>query len=123
MIIDRCRDEKEFKQFFSDHPMNDGLYSYEFILNNPYLFCFYNEVTGVLEGYISVTADKDEKLFLSGAAIRKNMRENINAINMVCDFFPCDMYSETDKKEAVIALLKARFKKIDNNLYRRCKNG
>ena len=123
MIIDRCRDEKEFKQFFSDHPMNDGLYSYEFILNNPYLFCFYNEVTGVLEGYISVTADKDEKLFLSGAAIRKNMRENINAINMVCDFFPCDMYSETDKKEAVIPLLKARFEKIDNNLYRRCKNG
>lgn len=123
MIIDRCRNEKEFKQFFSDHPMNDGLYSYEFILNNPYLFCFYNEVTGVLEGYISVTADKDEKLFLSGAAIRKNMRENINAINMVCDFFPCDMYSETDKKEAVIPLLKARFEKIDNNLYRRCKNG
>ena len=123
MIIDRCRDEKEFRQFFSDHPMNDGLYSYEFILNNPYLFCFYNEVTGVLEGYISVTADKDEKLFLSGAAIRKNMRENINAINMVCDFFPCDMYSETDKKEAVIPLLKARFEKIDNNLYRRCKNG
>lgn len=123
MIIDRCRDEKEFKQFFADHPMNDGLYSYEFILNNPYLFCFYNEVTGVLEGYISVTADKDEKLFLSGAAIRKNMRENINAINMVCDFFPCDMYSETDKKEAVIPLLKARFEKIDNNLYRRCKNG
>lgn len=123
MIIDKCRDKKEFKKFFIDHPMNDGQYSYEFIVNNPYLFCFYNETTGILEGYISITADKEQNLFLSGAAIRKNMRENINAINMVCDFFPCDMYSETDKKEAVLILLKAGFKKIDNNTYRRLKNG
>lgn len=123
MIIDRIRDIEEFKKFFYDHPMNDGLYSYDFIKNNPYLFCFYNENTGVLEGYISITADKEENLFLSGAAIRKNMQENINAIKMVCDAFPTDMYAETDLKPAQIVLLKAEFQKIDNNLYRRSKNG
>ena len=123
MIIDHIRDINEFEKFFYDHPMNDGLYSFDFIKNNPNLFCFYNEVTGVLEGYISITADKDENLFLSGAAIRKNMQENINAIKKICDAFPKDMYAETDLKPAKIVLLKAEFQKIDNNLYRRNRNG
>jgi hypothetical protein len=123
MIIDRCRDEKEFYSFFNNHPMNDGLYTYEFILNNPNLFCFYNEKTGVLEAYISITQDKKERLFLSGAAIRKNMPENINAIIKICEAYPKNMYAETDKKPAQVVLRKAGFKKIGNNIFARYKNG
>lgn len=123
MIIDHIRDLEEFKAFFENHPMNDGLYSYEFIKNNPHLFCLYNEITGVLEGYISIATNSTGKLYLSGAGIRKNMLENINAINKICDAFPCDMYSDTDLRPAQMVLLKAKFKKVDNNLYRRIKNG
>lgn len=123
MILDHCRDKEEFKEFFNKHPMNDGVFSFDFILNNPNLFCFYNEVTKELEAYISVYADETKKLYLSGAGVRKNMLENINAIKIVCEGFSCDMYAETDLRPAAILLLKAGFKKVDNNIYRRKKNG
>jgi hypothetical protein len=123
MIIDRCRDKEEFKEFFYKYPMDDGIYSLDFILNNPNLFCFYNEENGKLEAFISVCTDETQRLLLSGAGRRKNMQENINAVKMVCNIFDEDMYAETDKKPARILLLKAQFEKIDNNLYRRKING
>ena len=123
MIIDRCRDEKEFKDFFYKYPMDDGIYSLDFILNNPNLFCFYNEENGKLEAFISVCTDETKRLLLSGAGRRKNMQENINAVKMVCNIFDEDMFAETDKRPAQILLLKAQFEKIDNNLYRRKING
>jgi hypothetical protein len=123
MIIDHCRDKEEFKEFFYKYPMDDGIYSLDFILNNPNLFCFYNEENGKLEAFISVCTDETKRLLLSGAGRRKNMQENINAVKMVCNIFDEDMYAETDKKPARILLLKAQFEKIDNNLYRRKING
>ena len=76
-----------------------------------------------LKGFIFITQDYDGKLFLSGAAIRKNMPDNINAIITICNAFNKNMYSDTNKKEAQMVLLRAGFKKIDKNFYMRSKNG
>lgn len=124
MIIDHIRDLDEFKQLYKNRPMNDGQYSFEHIINNPYLFCFYSENDKILKGFIFITQDKEKHLFLSGASVRKNMSDNIQAILTVCKAFKQDIYSDTDKKEAQIVLLKAGFEKIDTNFFvKRYKNG
>lgn len=123
MIIDKIRDEKEFKKLYDERPMDDGLFTYEFIINNPHLYCFYDEEKGFLKGYINIY-NFDDKLFLSGASIKKNLPDIIQAIIKVCEAYNEDMYSDTDKKEAAYCLKKAGFKKIDDNLYiRNKKNG
>ena len=123
MIIDHIRDDDEFKIFFKKHPMNDGIFSLDFIINNPHLYCFYDELRGFIRGYINVYRNETGKLFLSGAAKRKMLPDIIDAIITICNAFEEDMYSETDKREAKIALLKAGFKKINDNLYVRYKDG
>ena len=123
MILDRVRDKEEFKKLYKSRPMDDGIFSYKFIVNNPHLYCFYDEKEGFLRGYINVYRDGEGRLMLSGASIRKNMPDNIDAIITVCDAYNENMFSDTDKKEAKLCLLKAGFKKLTNNLYMRCKNG
>lgn len=124
MIIDHIRDLKEFKTLFNTRPLDDGgQYPFEHVINNPNLYCFYDEKTNKLKAYLFITQDFNGRLFLSGASVRKNMSDNINAIIKVCNAYPCDMYSNTDKREAAIVLLKSGFKKIENNIYKRCKNG
>lgn len=123
MIIDHIRDMNEFKKLYESRPLGDGQYTFKHIINNPALFCFYGEDDNKLKGYIFVTQDEEKRLFLSGASVRKNMPDNVKAIITICEAFEQDMYSDTDKKEAQIVLLKAGFKKIDTNFYKRCKNG
>ena len=123
MIIDRCRDKKELYDLYIKYPMNDGIFDFEFISNNPHLYCFYDEEKGFLRGYINIYRDEEKKLLLSGASVRKNMPENINAIIKVCEAYDENMYADTDKKEAMICLLKAGFKKIKENLFVRYING
>ena len=123
MIIDKIRDIDEFKNFFESRPMDDGLFTYDFIINNPHLYCLYDEKEGYLKVYANIYTDDTGKLFFSGAGVRKNMPDNIQAIIKICEAYNDDMYSDTDKKEAKICLLKAGFKKLTDNLYMRCKNG
>lgn len=123
MIIDHIRDLKEFWKFYNERPMDDGQYTFEHIVNNPNLFCFYDEVSGILKAFIFITQDDKDRLFLSGAGARKNMLDNINAIIKICEAFPCEMYSNTDKKEAKLILRKAGFKQIEQDLFVRLKNG
>ena len=123
MIIDKCRDKKELYDFFINRPMDDGIFDFEFISNNPHLYCFYDEKKGYLKGYANIYRDEEKRLLLSGAGVRKNMPDNINAIIMLCDAYDEDMYADTDKKEAEYCLRKAGFKKFKGNLFKRCKNG
>lgn len=123
MIIDHIRDMQEFRELYNTRPMNDGIFSYDWIIKNPHLYCFYDEVKGFLKGFINVYKNESGKLFLSGVAIPKILPDIITAIITVCNAFNEDMYSETDKREAKITLLKAGFKKISDNLFVRYKNG
>ena len=120
MIIDHIRDLEEFREFYYTYKY-PGLYDFNWIVNNPNLFCLYDE-DSVLWGYISVQREHGV-LSLSGASKRKNMQENINFINMVCDAFDEDMYAFTRVRPAIAVLRKANFKKVYDDKYVRLKRG
>lgn len=126
MIIDHCRDEKELYDLYSLRPMPNQ-YDFEFLINNPNLFCFYDEKQGFLRGFITVQIEDldgvGKVLTLSGTSIRGNMSDNVNAIISVCKAFNDTMYSLTPLKHAGLVLKKAGFEKIGKDLYRRIYNG
>jgi len=113
MIIDHIRDEKEFKKLYDDRPMPSP-YDYDWLINNPHLYCFYDENNGKLLGFITVQREGGE-LTLSGVSIKKNLANIITAIITVCDNFNENMYSYTPLKHAGLVLKKAGFKEIKNN--------
>ena len=132
MIIDRIRNLEEFREFYNTHKMPNQ-YNFDWLVANPNLFCLYDDGgtsplpspqgEGVLCGYITVQMEEGV-LTLSGASKRKNMQENINFINMVCDAFDEDMHAFTTVRPAIAVLRKAGFKKADNiDKYVRYKNG
>ena len=127
MIIDHIRDLEEFKRLYNDRPMPNP-YDFDFIINNPLLFCFYDEITNKLLGFITLQKEfikllNKNVLTLSGVSIKKNMPNIITAIIKICSVINDDIYSVTPLKEAKLVLCKAGFKKISNNIYMRCNNG
>jgi hypothetical protein len=122
MIIDHCRDLKEFQDFFYEYPMpKDNQFDFLWVINNPNLFCFYGEEKKDLRAYI-VLHEEDGNLYLSGASCRKNFLDNIQGIIKVCNAFDSDIYSYTKLKQAGLLLRKAGFKKISDYEYIRTKN-
>ena len=125
MIIDHCRDEKELYELYCLRPMPNQ-YDFEFLMQNPNLFCFYDEKLGFLRGFITVqTEDIDgvKRLTLSGTSIRGNMPDNIDAIIAVCEAFNEDMYAVTPLRHAELVLRKAGFVKLKEQIFVRYKNG
>ena len=120
MIIDHIRNIEEFRVFYNKYKMPNQ-YEFEWLVNNPNLFCLYDE-NSVLWGYITVQRE-DGLLTLSGASKRKNMQENIRFINMVCDAFDEDMYAFTRVRPAIAVLRKAGFKKVYDDKYVKTKGG
>lgn len=115
MIIDHPRDIKELYNLYISRPMPNQ-YDWEFLINNPHLFCFYDEEKGYLRGYITVQRENGE-LTLSGASIPQNMPDNIEAIIKICNAFNEDMYSYTPLRHAALVLRKAGFKHIKDDKY------
>nr|DAH61720.1 MAG TPA: hypothetical protein [Caudoviricetes sp.] len=115
MIIDHIRDMEEFKKLYESRPM-PSQYDFGWLVNNPNLFCFYDELKGFLRGFITIQVE-DGELTLSGTSIRKNFKDNIEAVKTVCNSFKQDIYSYTRLKEASLVLKKSGFEKIytDNN--------
>lgn len=125
MIIDHCRDEKELYELYTLRPMPNQ-YDFEFLMQNPNLFCFYDEKLGFLTGFITVQTelvDGERKLTLSGTTIRGKMPENIQAIITVCEAFNEDMYAVTPLRHAELLLRRAGFKKLKEQIFVRYKNG
>lgn len=125
MIIDHCRDEKELYELYTLRPMPNQ-YDFEFLMQNPNLFCFYDEKLGFLRGFITIqTEDIDgvKRLTLSGTSIRGNMPDNIDAIIAVCEAFNEDMYAVTPLRHAELVLRKAGFVKLKEQIFVRYKNG
>lgn len=115
MFIDHIRNMEEFKKLYESRPM-PSQYDFEWLVNNPNLFCFYDELKGFLRGFITVQVEGRE-LTLSGVSIKKNFKDNIEAVKTVCNAFKQDIYSYTRLKEACLVLKKSGFEKIytDNN--------
>lgn len=121
MIIDHCRDERELFDLYTTRPMPNQ-YDFEWLMGNPNLFCFYDEKQGFLAGFITVQ-NENNKLTLSGTAIRGIMPDIVQSIIKICDAFNEDIYSYTTLRHAGLVLRKAGFKHTKNNEYVRYKNG
>lgn len=61
MIIDRCRDIEELKKLYKSRPM-PSQYEFDWLVKNPNLFCFYDEKTGKLRGFITIQNEEGEAL-------------------------------------------------------------
>ena len=119
MIISRCRDIEEFKKVHAQCE-NERIPPAESILAlDEDCFCFYSEDTGKLLGCIYLE-DDNGRVCLSGFSVRKNYDIVIRAIKLISDIFhEDDLYSLTDKKSAIMVLLRCGFKKIDDETYLR----
>lgn len=119
MEISKCRDIEEFKRVHAQCE-NERIPSAESILAlDDYCFCFYRKSTGKLVGCIYLE-DDNGKVCLSGFAARKNYDIVMKAIKKVSDYFRLDdLYAQTDKKSAIMVLLRCGFKKIDDETYLR----
>ena len=121
MIIDHCRDEKELYDLYTLRPMPNQ-YDFEWLMNNPNLFCFYEENQGYLAGFITIQKE-GKYLTLSGTSIRGIMPDVVKAIITICNAFDDDMYAFTPLRHAALVLRKAGFKHIKGNKYVRYKDG
>ena len=119
MIVSRCRDIEEFKRVHAQCD-NGCISSAENLLAlGDYCFCFYSKDTGKLLGCIYLE-DDNGRVCLSGFSVRKNYDIVIRAIKLISDIFhEDDLYSLTDKKSAIMVLLRCGFKKIDDETYLR----
>ena len=119
MIVSRCRDIEEFKKVHAQ--CDNGCISTpeNLLALGDYCFCFYSKDTGKLLGCIYLE-DDNGRVCLSGFSVRKNYDNVIRAIKLISDIFhEDDLYSLTNKKSAIMVLLRCGFKKIDDETYLR----
>ena len=122
MIIDHPRNLDELHKLYTERPMPNQ-YDWNWLINNPNLFCFYDETKNdILSGFITVQRE-DGLLTLSGTSIRGIMPDIIAAIIKICNAYKEDMYAFTPLKHAALVLKKAGFKHIKDDKYVRYKNG
>ena len=119
MIVSRCRDIEEFKKVHAQCDNGCISTAENLLALGDYCFCFYSRETGKLLGCIYLE-DDNGRVCLSGFSVRKNYDIVIKAIKLISDIFhEDDLYSLTDKKSAIMVLLRCGFKKIDDETYLR----
>ena len=119
MIVSRCRDIEEFKKVHAQCDNGCISTAENLLALGDYCFCFYSKDTGKLLGCIYLE-DDNGRVCLSGFSVRKNYNFVIRAIKLISDIFhEDDLYSLTDKKSAIMVLLRCGFKKIDDETYLR----
>ena len=119
MIVSRCRDIEEFKKVHAQCDNGCISTAENLLALGDYCFCFYSKDTGRLLGCIYLE-DDNGRVCLSGFSVRKNYDIVIRAIKLISDIFhEDDLYSLTDKKSAIMVLLRCGFKKIDDETYLR----
>ena len=119
MIVSRCRDIEEFKRVHTQCDNGCISTAENLLALGDYCFCFYSKDTGKLLGCIYLE-DDNGRVCLSGFSVRKNYDIVIKAIKLISDIFhKDDLYSLTDKKSAIMVLLRCGFKKIDDETYLR----
>ena len=119
MIVSKCRDIEEFKKVHAQCDNGCISTAENLLALGDYCFCFYSKDTGKLLGCIYLE-DDNGRVCLSGFSVRKNYDIVIRAIKLISDIFhEDDLYSLTDKKSAIMVLLRCGFKKIDDETYLR----
>ena len=118
MMIDNIRNKREFKKLYKECGGQKHLRKLRDILEifkHKFAFCFYHE-DNTLGGCIYVEKI-DGKTFLSGFSRRKHFKENIEAVNCVCNWLKQDVYSKTPFKNAIMVLKGAGFEHYKDDIY------
>ena len=119
MIVSRCRDIEEFKKVHAQCDNGCISTAENLLALGDYCFCFYSKDTGKLLSCIYLE-DDNGRVCLSGFSVRKNYRVVIKAIKFISSLFHEDnLYALTNKKSAIMVLLRCGFKKIDDETYLR----
>ena len=89
--------------------------SFEFIRDNTlfYLFLLDKKPIGAIYYF-----KEDDKLFLNGFAIRKNLTANLYCLKWSTTWFNCDIYAEAQNRASAYCLLRCGFKRVEGNLFR-----
>lgn len=88
--------------------------SFQFIIRNTLFYTFIKD--GTLIGAIYYFMD-DDKLFLNGFAIRKNLSSNLYCLKLSTTWFLCPIYAEAQNRASAYCLLKCGFKRLRGNLF------
>ena len=88
--------------------------SFEFITNNTFFYLFEND--GVLIGGIYLFED-DNKLWLNGFAKRKMHKLCLECLYSSISWFDCDIYAEAQNRASALSLLRAGFKRLEDNIF------
>ena len=93
--------------------LEDGC-EFDELINYSHFFSFYDgeKFIGCIYFY-----KKDGKTFVNAFAGRKTHKSNIECLKKALNFYKCDIYANSTQKTAILCLLRAGFKKTDNNLY------
>lgn len=93
--------------------------SFEFIRDNTlfYLFLLDKKPIGAIYYF-----KEDDKLFLNGFAIRKNLTANLYCLKWSTTWFNCDIYAEAQNRASAYCLLKCGFKRVEGKLFRLSKD-
>lgn len=88
--------------------------TFEFIYKETffYLFLVNEKILGVIYFF-----QDDEKLYLNGFAVRKFLKEKLEALKLATTWFNCEIYAEAQNKASAYCLKKVGFKKITERLY------
>ena len=77
-----------------------------------YLFLVDEKILGVIYFF-----QDDGKLYLNGFAVRKFLKEKLEALKLDTTWFNCEIYAEAQNKASAYCLKKVGFKKITERLY------
>ncbi len=77
-----------------------------------YLFLVDEKILGVIYFF-----QDDGKLYLNGFAVRKFLKEKLEALKLATTWFNCEIYAEAQNKASAYCLKKVGFKKITERLY------
>lgn len=95
----QLEDEREFREVVQT------TFIYSFFKDNKFILCVYYYY-------------EDGKLYVNAFSKRHNHLENMICFKESLNWFNCNIYARSKLKTSILCLLRAGFKKIDNNLYK-----
>lgn len=112
---DFLRYKNEVKKLYLENQdkINDNN-TFDFICKETffYLFLVDEKILGVIYFF-----QDDGKLYLNGFAVRKFLKEKLEALKLATTWFNCEIYAEAQNKASAYCLKKVGFKKITERLY------
>lgn len=112
---DFLRYKNEVKKLYLENQdkINDDN-TFDFICKETffYLFLVDEKILGVIYFF-----QDDGKLYLNGFAVRKFLKEKLEALKLATTWFNCEIYAEAQNKASAYCLKKVGFKKITERLY------